>query len=87
MQISYDDEGRILAISPIEGVLTGENIMTIADEKAPDDLLSTFALGRYIVRKGKLEAVKNATETPEADPMAELASLFPSEPAKRRSKK
>jgi 3-dehydroquinate dehydratase/shikimate dehydrogenase len=50
MQISYDEEGRILAISPVEGVLTGDNILTIADDRAPDDLMATFAHGRYIVR-------------------------------------
>jgi hypothetical protein len=87
MQISYDDEGRILAVSPLEGVLTGDNILSIPDDKAPEDLLATFALGRYIVRKGKLEQAKNAPEPPDDDPMATLSELFPAAPARRRPKK
>jgi hypothetical protein len=86
MQISYDDDGRILAVSPIEGVLTGENILSIRDDSVPDDLLESIALGRYIVRKGKLEQSKSSHERPDDD-ASNISAIFPDlQPGKKKRK-
>jgi hypothetical protein len=84
MQISYDDDGRILAVSPIDGVLTGENILSIRDDSVPDDLLESIALGRYVVRKGKLEQSKSSHDRPDDVP-TDIAAIFPDlQPAKKK---
>lgn len=76
MEISYDSEGRILACSPVDGVLSGENILSVPDADVPEDLLRTFALGNYIVRKGKLAAGKSPT-APATSAIDQLAEMFP----------
>ena len=89
MEISYDSEGRILACSPVEGVLSGENILSLADKDVPEDLLRTFALGSYIVRKGKIVAGKSP-QTGDSSAIDELTSMFPAiegKVAKSRRKK
>ena len=86
MQISYDSEGRILAVSPIDGVLSGENILSIPDSSVPQDLFESLALGAYVVRKGKLEKGKDPHERP-ADPAADPATIFSGLDQSKRKRK
>lgn len=79
MYIRYDSEGRITACSPIEGVLSGENTLAIAGGKVPDDLLETFAFGKYMVREGRITE-NRSWQPPEITP-AEVPAVLPDPPA------
>lgn len=60
MNIYYDDDGTILDVSDIQ-VERPEAHISVPDNKMPDDLVATFALGKYRVRNGKLSPNRSFT--------------------------
>lgn len=72
MKIYFDEDGSILEVARSHLERPGKFI-EVDDRKVPDDLLTTFALGKYRVAKGKL-AVKRSFEAEEESP---VAAFFP----------
>jgi hypothetical protein len=59
MILRYDDDGRILSCSAESlgkpaGRRRNEHLLEVPDDELPKDFLVTFALGGYLVRKGKV---------------------------------
>jgi hypothetical protein len=74
MKIRYDANGNILAVGDDSCDWPGR-VLSIAERDAPDDLLATFALGKYVVRDGKLAKVPARTTT--ATSPAKLLGIEP----------
>lgn len=70
MTIKYDTDGRIMSCSKIPGILTGDRALVLDDGDVPPDLLTTFALGKYVVRDDRLVLNKSdvtAVDDPEGE--------------------
>ena len=76
MKIRYDTKGSIVAVGDDSCDWQGR-VLELAERDVPADLLATFALGRYVVRDGKLARVQLRPAAP-----VSLAALLGSEPPK-----
>ena len=61
MNIYYDEHGTILEVTGVDVERADEHI-SVPDAKLPEDLLATFALGKYRVRNGKLSPNRSFAE-------------------------
>ena len=58
MIIKFDkNSGRILSITRAGKIGEAENVLKVNETKLPKDFLKMFALGKYLVKEGKI--IKN----------------------------
>lgn len=74
MKIRYDAKGTIVAVGDDSCDWQGR-VLELAEREVPADLLATFALGRYVVREGRLARTQLRPAAPPS-----LAALLGSEP-------
>jgi len=72
MKIRYDAKGSILAVGD-DGCDWQGRVLGISERDVPGDLLATFALGKYVVREGKV--AKTQERPPAAAPLEELTGV------------
>jgi len=60
MIIKFDkNSGRIFSIARAGKIREAENVLKVSETKLPKDFLEMFALGKYLIKEGKIVKIKN----------------------------